>query len=67
MQSERVRNSAKLLNVSIENVKVFLAGECWEDGETTIEGAHTAGYSTLHESGNDITITVADRKQNIES
>jgi hypothetical protein len=43
-----------LLNIPNENIKSYLAGECWEDGMFTMERAQALGYGVLFESGSDV-------------
>jgi hypothetical protein len=45
-----------LLNIPNENIKLYLAGECWEDGMFTMERAQALGYGVLFESGNDVSV-----------
>lgn len=55
-QWDRIQKTAKILGITTDKIKLFLAGEWWEEGKFMMETAQRAGYSVLHESGSDLAI-----------
>ena len=46
-----------LLDVPVENLKLILAGEFWEDGQLTKKFAIKQGYGCMFESGNELDVS----------
>jgi len=55
-QWDRIQKTAKILGITTDKMKIFLAGEFWEDGKFMMQTAQRAGYSVLYESGSDLVV-----------
>jgi hypothetical protein len=42
--------------ITTDKLKLFLAGEFWEDGNFMMQTAQRVGYSVLYESGSDLAV-----------
>jgi hypothetical protein len=58
-QPDRMQKTAQVLGVTTDKLRLFLAGECWDDGKHVVQLAQRAGYSVLYESGSDLTVLPA--------
>ena len=52
--------TAKLLGTSVENTKVWLAGECWEHEESLKKVSKTYKYGVLRQNGLDMDVISAE-------
>jgi hypothetical protein len=56
-QKERVFRTANLLDIPVEDIQLWLAGECWDTDEELMDAAKIMhGYGVLHRNGVDLDV-----------
>jgi len=58
-QRARISKSMDALGKSQNVAKLFVAAECWDDGEVTQGIALFLGYGAMYENGEDLSVHVS--------